>query len=74
MRAEYKSGLLQNAEPGTVTFDADTHQGYIYAQVDLYWNISKYVDVALKIDHPALSADLTALLNGLRKYLRGRTR
>lgn len=74
VRAEYKSGLLQNAEPGTVTFDADTNQGYIYAQVDLYWNISKYVDVALKIDHPALSADLTALLNGLRKYLRGRTR
>lgn len=72
VKAEYKSGYLQSAEPGTVTIDADLESGYIYAQVDMYWNISDYVDDHYQADFPKLGGHIAASVHALRKYLHGR--
>lgn len=74
VKAEYKSGYLQSAEPGTVTIDADLESGYIYAQVDLYWNITDYVDDHYAADYDKLGAHIAASVHALRKYLHGRLR
>lgn len=74
VKAEYKSGYLQSAEPGTVTIDVDLESGYIYAQIDLYWNITDYVDDHYVTDHAKLGAHIGASIHALRKYLHGRIR
>lgn len=74
VKAEYKSGYIQSAEPGTVTIDADLESGYIYAQVDLYWNITDYVDHHYAADYAKLGAHVGASVHALRKYLHGRIR
>lgn len=74
LKAEYKSGYLQSPEPGTVTVDADMAAGYVYVQVDLYWNIGEYVSDKLEIDYPKLTSHVGATVNALRKYLVGRFR
>lgn len=74
MKAEYKSGYLQSPEPGTITVDADVTSGYVYVQVDLYWNIGDYVSDKLAIDYPKLTGHVGATVNALRKYLVGRFR
>ena len=74
VKAEYKSGYIQSAEPGTVTIDADMESGYIYAQVDLYWNITDYVDEHYAADYDKLGNDVGASIHALRKYLHGRLR
>lgn len=71
-QAEYKSGYLQSAEPGTITIDADVATGYIYTQVDMYWNISDYVAEDYAIDYDLLTEHVGASIHALRKYLRGR--
>ena len=72
MKAEYKSGYIQNAEPGTITVDADVAAGYIYVQVDMYWQVDRYVKPDLTIDYQTLTAHVGATINALRKYLHGR--
>lgn len=71
-QAEFKSGYLQSAEPGTITIDADIATGYIYTQVDMYWNISDYVAEDYNVDHQRLKQHIGASIHALRKYLRGR--
>ncbi len=72
LKAEFKSGFIQDAEPGTITVDGDLTSGYVYAQVDLYWNIDEYVDADFTTDHAKLADHIRACTNALRKYLRGR--
>jgi hypothetical protein len=74
VKAEYRSGLIQTAEPGTITVDGDMETRYVYVQVDLFWNAGDYVNDGWKIDYTALGADMDAALHVLRKYLRGRFR
>lgn len=72
LKAEYKSGYLQNPEPGTITVDGDVNSGYIYVQVDMYWNIQEYVAEDYSINYARLTSHLGACIHALRKYLRGR--
>ncbi len=72
LKAEFKSGYIQSAEPGTITIDADMESGYMYAQVDMYWNISDYVDEHYATDFPKLTEHVAVSINALRKYLHGR--
>lgn len=72
LKAEFKSGYIQSAEPGTITIDADMESGYIYGQVDMYWNISDYVDAQYQTDSPKLTEHIAVTINALRKYLHGR--
>lgn len=72
VQAEYKSGFIQNAEPGTITVDGDLGSGYVYVQIDLTWTIDHYVTRAYHIDYAKLSGHIQACTHALRKYLRGR--
>lgn len=73
IKAEYRSGLIQTAEPGTITVDGDMETRYAYVQVDLYWNAGDYIQ-DWRVDHEKLGADMDAVVHVLRKYLRGRFR
>jgi hypothetical protein len=73
IRKETKSGYLGRAEPGIVSFDADTESQYVYAQVDLYLDIDKYVGEELDVDYELLAGHVAATIHALRKFLRGRT-
>jgi len=72
MRQEAKSGYLKRAEPGIVSFDADSASQYLYAQVDLYLDLDKYIDAELTPDYHALDRDVAATMHALRKFLHGR--
>ncbi|MFN8517183.1 MAG: DUF4339 domain-containing protein [Thermomicrobiales bacterium] len=72
LKAEFKSGYIQTAEPGTITIDAEVESGYMYAQVDMYWNISDYVSDHYETDYPKLTEHIAVSINALRKYLHGR--
>jgi len=72
IRAEFQSGFLQDADPGTITVDGDIATGYVYCQVDMYWNIDDYVGRDYRIDYPKLTNHIGATRHALRKYLRGR--
>lgn len=74
LKAEYKSGYIQSAEPGTITVDADVSAGYVYVQVDMYWQIDRYVKPDLAIDYALLTSHVGATVSGPRKYLHGRIR
>ena len=73
IRKETKSGYLGRAEPGIVSFDADTESQYVYAQVDLYLVVDKYVGEDLDVDYALLAGHVAATIHALRKFLRGRT-
>lgn len=72
IRAEVKSGYIDNADPGTITVDGDINTGYVTCQVDLFLKIDDYVAPDYTIDHASLSAHIAACKHALRKYLRGR--
>jgi len=72
LKAEFKSGFVQNPEPGTIAVDGDLTSGYVYTQVDMFWNIDDYVGEELKVDTEKLMLHISACANALRKYLRGR--
>ncbi len=72
MKAEWKSGFIQNAEPGTVTVDGDLGTGYVYCQVDLYWKLDDYIKPDFSVDYALLTTHIRATTHSLRKYLRGR--
>jgi hypothetical protein len=73
LRQETKSGYLGRAEPGIVSFDADSESQYVYAQVDLYLDMNLYVGGAFDINYDLLGTHVAATINALRKFLRGRT-
>lgn len=72
VQAEMKSSYIRNPEPGTVTVDGDLGSGYVYVQVDMYWNIEDYVKPDYTVEYGVLSAHMNACVHALRKYLRGR--
>jgi len=72
IRAEMKSGFIQNPDPGTITVDGDLNSGYVYCQVDMYWDIDDYIAKDYRVDTAKLSAHIGATTHALRKYLRGR--
>lgn len=72
MQAEWKSGFIQNAEPGTVTVDGDLTTGYVYCQVDMYWKLDDYIKPDFSVDYALLTTHVRAITHSLRKYLRGR--
>ena len=72
VKAEYQSGYMRNPEPGTISVDGDVSSGYVYCQVDMYWNIDEYVSREYAIDYEKLTGHVSASINALRKYLRGR--
>lgn len=72
MRQEAKSGYLGRAEPGIVTFDADSESQYLYTQVDLYLAIDDYVAEDFAVDYVKLGAHVAATVHALRKFLRAR--
>lgn len=73
LKQELRSGYLQSAEPGTITFDADLQSNYITCQIDLYWTIENYVGKDMAVDFARLERDTGAVIHALRRYLRGRT-
>lgn len=72
LKAEFKSGYVQNPEPGTITVDGDVSSGYVYVQIDLYLDVKNYVGDDDSINYPRIHRDIGATINALRKYLRGR--
>ena len=72
IQAEMKSGFIQNPDPGTITVDGDLGTGYVYCQVDMYWQIDDYVGRDYRIDYTKLTGHIGATTHALRKYLRGR--
>lgn len=72
LKAEFKSGYIQSPEPGTISVDADVASGYVYVQVDLYWNIEDYVKEDYNIEYGLLTTHIAATVHALGKYLRGR--
>lgn len=72
VKAEYKSGYIRTPEPGTITVDGDVAAGYVYVQVDLFWNIEDYVREDYSVNYGTLDDHVDACTHALRKYLRGR--
>jgi hypothetical protein len=72
VQAELRSGFLANPEPGTLTVDGDMSTGYIYAQIDLYLPIDRYLVGPYAVDDARLGEHLNAVQHALRKYLVGR--
>lgn len=72
LKAEIKSGLFVNAEPGSIVVDADVISGYIYCQVDMFWSLDEIISRNYDIDYDTLKEWIRASTNALRKYLRGR--
>lgn len=72
VKDEMKSAMVQSAEPGTVTVEADVASGYAYTQVDLIWAIEDYVNRDWTVDHVALGRSMAAATHSLRKYWLGR--
>lgn len=72
IKAEYKSGLLNSNEPGTISVDGDMSSQYVYCQVPLYLTIDDYVKRSYHVDTALLREHLDGTLHALRKYLRGR--
>jgi hypothetical protein len=72
VQAEYKSGYIRTPEPGTITVDGDVGAGYVYVQVDLFWNIDDYIRPDYSVDYAVLDRHVDGCTHALRKYLRGR--
>lgn len=72
MRQEAKSGYLQRVEPGVVSFDADSASQYLYAQIDLYLDIDKFIGEDFVPDYAELTKHVAATVHALRKFLHGR--
>ncbi len=72
LQAEWKSGYLRSAEPGTITVDGDMQSSYIYVQIDMFWKLDDYIGEDYAIDYDELGDHVHATVHALRKYLRGR--
>ena len=72
LKQEWKSGLVQTPEPGTVTVDGDLTSGYAYTQIDLIWALEDYVSSDYTVNADKLTLHVRAALHSLRKYWYGR--
>lgn len=72
LKSEFKSGFLDDREPGIITVDADLTSGYIYVQVPLLLNVDQYLKGEYEIEYPLLQQHLGATIHSLKKYLNGR--
>jgi hypothetical protein len=69
LRQEMASTFVVSPEPGRVTFDADLSSGFVYCQVDLLWELDRYVDDSMDVDADLLRKHLAATVHTLRKFL-----
>lgn len=69
LRQEMASTFVVSPEPGRVTFDADLSSGFVYCQVDLLWELDRYVDDHMDVDADLLRKHLAASVHTLRKFL-----
>ncbi|MEM9131324.1 MAG: DUF1349 domain-containing protein [Actinomycetota bacterium] len=72
LKQEWKSGLVQSPEPGTVTVDGDLTSGYAYTQIDLIWALEDFVSTDYSVDSDRLTRSVRAAVHSLRKYWYGR--
>lgn len=72
LRQEVQSTFIASPEPGTVTFDADLSSGYVYAQVDLLFDLGRYVDEQLAVDHELLRRDLASVVYTMQTFVQSR--
>jgi hypothetical protein len=72
LKAEFKSGFLDPAEPGVITCDADLQSGYIYVQVPLLINLDQYFSDGYQVNYNLLQQHISATIHSLAKYLQGR--
>lgn len=72
LKQEVKSAYLDAAEPGVITADADISSGYLYVQIPLILNLEPYFKGEYSIDYTLLRQHVTATVQALQKYLRGR--
>ena len=72
VRQEVASAFIASPEPGTVTFDADMSSGYVFAQVDLLLELSRYVSDDLVIDHELLRRHLASVVYTMQTFVRAR--
>ena len=72
LKQEWKSGLVQSPEPGTVTVDGDLTSGYAYTQIDLIWALEEYITQDYSVDTDKLTLHVRAAVHSLRKYWYGR--
>jgi len=70
LRQEVASNFIVSNEPGRVSFDADLSSGFVYCEVDLLWELDRYVDNILDIDAELLKLHLASMVHTLRKFLR----
>jgi hypothetical protein len=73
-KSEFKSGFMDDREPGIITFDADLTAGYIYTQVPLLLHLDDYFGENFQVNHRLLQQHLGATVHTLKKYLNGRLR
>lgn len=71
-KSEFKSGFMDDREPGVITFDADLTAGYIYAQVPLLLDLDQYFGENFSVHLDLLQQHLGATIHSLKKYLNGR--
>ena len=69
LRQEMASTYVVSPEPGRVTFDADLSSGFVFCQVDLLWDLDRYVDGSMDVDADLLRKHLAATVHTLRKFL-----
>ena len=72
LKAEMKSGMLDQSEPGVITCDADLTANYLYVQVPLILDLDQYFESELKVNYQLIQSHLHATVQSLAKYLNGR--
>ena len=72
LKAEMKSGMLDQSEPGVITCDADLAANYLYVQVPLILDLDQYFEGDYKVNYQLIRSHLHATVNSLAKYLLGR--
>ena len=72
LKAEVKSGMIDQQEPGIITCDADLASGYIYVQVPLLLDLDQYFTSGYEVNYALLQQHIGATVHSLSKYLHGR--
>ena len=72
VRQEMQSSFIASPEPGTITFDADISSGYVYAQIDLLLELSRYVSEDLTVDHDELRRHLASVVYTMKTFINAR--
>lgn len=72
VRQEMQSSFIASPEPGTITFDADISSGYVYAQIDLLLELSRYVSEDLTVDHDVLRRHIASVVYTMKTFINAR--